>query len=165
MFTIEKIKENLNKVLKRVESVQYSTEMMRNLMLDLLDLAQMENKNFKINEEFFNLYEIIESSFEVTRHSADRRQVKLVSPVLPEREHALFKQISGDSRRYMQIMINCLSNALKFSNNDSEICINIRLNEIIAKKEIKPVEKPQPQQEQRKDSWASIHLNPIKAIG
>lgn len=39
--------------------------MMRNLMLDLLDLAQLENKSFKINEEFFNLHEVIKNAFSV----------------------------------------------------------------------------------------------------
>jgi signal transduction histidine kinase len=33
----------------------------------------------------------------------------------------------------MQIMINFLSNALKFSENNSKILINIRLNELLAK--------------------------------
>ena len=49
-----------------METVSQNTKMMHNLMLDLLDLAQMENDTFKINEEFFNLFETIENSFAMT---------------------------------------------------------------------------------------------------
>ena len=88
-------------------------------MLDLLDLAQIENNSFKINEEFFNLHEVIDNSFNLVKHLADRKQVRLVYPQITEQETEIFKRISGDSRRYMQIIINFLSNALKFSKQDS----------------------------------------------
>jgi len=64
---------------------------------------------------------------------AERQKIKLRDPNLALNEYEIFKKIRGDSRRYLQIMINFLSNALKFSNRSSEIRINIRLNEMIAK--------------------------------
>jgi light-regulated signal transduction histidine kinase (bacteriophytochrome) len=39
MQTIEKIRVEINKAFQRVSSMQYTAEMMRNLMRDLLDLA------------------------------------------------------------------------------------------------------------------------------
>ncbi len=45
-------------VSKRVESVKmmiFSSEIMRNLMMDLLDLAQMENNTFKLNKAYFSI--------------------------------------------------------------------------------------------------------------
>ena len=33
--------------------------MIKNLLLDLLDLAQMENKSLKLNEDYFNLHALI----------------------------------------------------------------------------------------------------------
>lgn len=133
MKTIEKIRAEINKTFQKVASMQYTAEMMRNLMRDLLDLAQLENKSFKINEEFFNLHEVIKSAFQVVGFQADRQKIKLRDPNLALNEYEIFKKIRGDSRRYLQIMINFLSNALKFSNRSSEIRINIRLNEMIAK--------------------------------
>jgi len=38
---------------------------MRNLMMDLLDLAQMENCTFKLNKEYFNVTEITKKAFGV----------------------------------------------------------------------------------------------------
>ena len=79
----------------------------------------MENKSFKINEEYFNLHEVIENSIRVIKHYAEKKSVKLICPQLSEHEYEIFSKISGDARRYMQIMINFLSNALKFSEDNS----------------------------------------------
>jgi len=68
----------------------------------------------------------------VIKHYADKKFVKLIISQLPVNEHEIFSQISGDARRYMQIIINFLSNALKSSEDNSKILINIRLNEILA---------------------------------
>ena len=67
------------------------------------------------------------------KHYAEKKFVKLICPQLSAHEYEIFSQISGDARRYMQIIINFLSNALKFSEDNSKILINIRLNEILAK--------------------------------
>jgi signal transduction histidine kinase len=69
----------------------------------------------------------------VIKHYAEKKSVKLICPALSAQEHEIFSRISGDARRYMQIMINFLSNALKFSEDNSNILINIRLNELLAK--------------------------------
>ena len=42
-----------------VSTLSYTSEIMRNLMVDLLDFAQMEKNTFKLNKAFFSLIEII----------------------------------------------------------------------------------------------------------
>lgn len=51
---------------------------MKNLMMDLLDLAQMENCTFKLNKSYFNIKDIIQKSFGVVSHVANLKEVKLV---------------------------------------------------------------------------------------
>lgn len=48
----------------------------------------------------------------------------------------MFKQICGDERRYLQILINFLSNAIKFSPRDSNILVGLMINEVTAKTEV-----------------------------
>ena len=36
---------------------------MRNLMMDLLDLAQIENNSFKLNQNFFSVFDSIDQAF------------------------------------------------------------------------------------------------------
>ena len=50
--------------------------MMRNLMLDLLDLACMENNTLKINNDYFNLKFLIEKAFMIVDHIAKTKNVK-----------------------------------------------------------------------------------------
>ncbi len=56
----------------------YNSDIMRNLMMDLLDLAQMENCTFKLNKSYFNITEVIQKSFNIVNHIANLKKVKLV---------------------------------------------------------------------------------------
>lgn len=63
-------------MVKRVSTVQMmisSSELMRNLMMDLLDLAQLDNSTFKLNKKFFSLHDVIQNAFGVVGHIADRK--------------------------------------------------------------------------------------------
>ena len=51
-----------------LRSMQYNSYMMRTLMLDLLDLAQLEKNTLTINNEFFDLITVINKSFTVLNH-------------------------------------------------------------------------------------------------
>lgn len=51
--------------------------MMRNLMLDLLDLAQMESNSLKIHNEYFNIYTVINKAFMIVDHLSKLKNIKL----------------------------------------------------------------------------------------
>ena len=55
----------------------FSSELMRNLMMDLLDLAQMENSTFKLNKSYFSIFDVINRAFSLVGHVADKKQVTL----------------------------------------------------------------------------------------
>jgi len=42
-----------------VENIAYQSNMLLTLINDLMDLAKLETLNFKFNEEFFDLAELI----------------------------------------------------------------------------------------------------------
>ena len=50
--------------------MELTSEMMRNLMFDLLDLAQMENKCLTIRNDYFDLFSVIEHGVSVVNHFA-----------------------------------------------------------------------------------------------
>lgn len=127
---IEQMRQKVHKTYSKLAVLQNNAEMMHNLLLDLLDLAQIDNNSFSINQEFFNLNKVIKNAFTVVQVQADRRKIKLVAPELCSQSRRVFKGIRGDARRYQQILINFISNALKFSLRDSKVNVNLRINEM-----------------------------------
>lgn len=39
--------------------MRFGSEMMHNLMMDLLDFAQVEQNTFRLNKEYFSVFDII----------------------------------------------------------------------------------------------------------
>lgn len=74
------ISENLNKI----QLSLYSSQLVKNLMMDLLDLAQMENNTFKINKAKFSMFDAIDEAFVVVSHIANTKNIRLVPPVVEE---------------------------------------------------------------------------------
>ncbi len=53
----------------------FTSETMRTLMLDLLDLAQMESHSLRINNNYFNLNEIIDQAFMMLNHVSTMKNI------------------------------------------------------------------------------------------
>lgn len=121
-------------LIKRADSVKmliFNSAIMRNLMMDLLDLAQMENNTFKLNKSFFSVFDAIDKAFNVVSHVAQRKSVTLERSVLKDGNDndQYYSQIYGDEGRFMQVIINFLSNSLKFSSYGSKIKVFLRMLE------------------------------------
>ena len=58
----------------------FSSELMRNLMMDLLDLAQLENSTFNLNKDFFSIFDVINKAFSLVSHVAEKKNVALENP-------------------------------------------------------------------------------------
>ena len=90
--------------------------MMENLINDLLDLAKLENSAFKLTSELFNLPETIYEALAIVSHNASQNRISLLGTIDKKEDLALVLSIQGDKGRYMQILLNFISNALKFTN-------------------------------------------------
>ena len=115
--------------LKSVQMLVYTSKMAKNLMMDLLDLAQVENNSFRVVSAPFSLLQVIEDAFLVVSHIAAEKKVKLLPPSLDEESAKFFTSVEGDAGRFFQILVNFLSNALKFSAKNSEIKVNLKVLE------------------------------------
>lgn len=101
--------------------------MLENLINDLLDLAKMENNSFKFDDDYFSLPETIYEAFQMLNFSANERKVKLRAIVDQKHNLDLVDSIYGDKRRFVQILLNFLSNALKFTDSNGVITVFIKV--------------------------------------
>ena len=97
-------------------------------MMDLLDLAQIENNSFKLNQNFFSVFDSIDQAFLIVGHIANTKKVKLVPPtILSEEGLVNMRNIFGDKNRMTQILVNLVSNSLKFSPTGSQIKLHLQI--------------------------------------
>ncbi len=72
----------------------------------------MEQDKLSLESTPFNLLDVIDQSFNIVALSAEKKGIKLSSTV-GENFPAMF---IGDPARFRQILVNLLSNSVKFSN-------------------------------------------------
>ena len=112
-----------------LEKQIFGQQMMESLINDLLDLGNIENKAFKLTEEYFSLPEVIHQAFQIINTSAQKNGIDLKAEVVNKSDLNLITQIYGDKRRYQQILINFLSNSLKFTLKKGSITVRIEILE------------------------------------
>ena len=106
-----------------------SQSLTENLINDLLDRAKMENNTFKFINEPFNLIDLIYEAFLLFSHSATQNGIELVATTDRKADLSLLKSVIGDRRRYLQILNNFISNALKFTNSGGTVTVKAQIVE------------------------------------
>ncbi len=88
-----------------------------NLIVDLLDLSKIESGKLKFNKKIFNFGAVLSSAIEMIRQTYPDYQV-----VLKEEGDV---RLYGDETRIEQVLINYLTNAVKYSPDNKEIQIEV----------------------------------------
>jgi osomolarity two-component system sensor histidine kinase NIK1 len=99
---------------------KHCANMLLNLINDLLDLAKQERFTFHFNKSYFSLIDAISSTFNTLKFLADQKKVKIKLLVDPS-EMKFFHEIYGDVNRYEQMLINFISNAIKFTRPGTQV--------------------------------------------
>lgn len=123
--------------IKLLETSLFSVTMLLNLINDMLDLAKMENSKFNLNESYFNLNTIIFEVFDMIKFFTDQRNQKLTLKYENKLKNdqkidvkKCFDELLGDKNRYMQILLNFISNSLKFTPDGGQISVVLCLEEL-----------------------------------
>lgn len=96
-----------------LKSLKFSGEHLLVLINNILDINKLEAKKVKLQESSFNLKENIENVIQALAKSANDKNNK----VHLELDTSLPNKIIGDHFKLSQIMINLVSNAIKFTEN------------------------------------------------
>ena len=100
--------------------IHESGQHMLDLIGDVLDLSKVEAGRYELNYDTFDAADVIRSSVKMIRPAADAAEVSL--DVNLDLDQALL--IQADRRAVRQILLNLLSNSVKFSNKGGHVEID-----------------------------------------
>jgi signal transduction histidine kinase/CheY-like chemotaxis protein/outer membrane protein assembly factor BamB len=122
-----KVAQSKRQVLENLDVVVSEGERLTKLIDDVLDLAKIEAGKFTWNMAGVSVKEVIERAIAATSSLIEARHLRIEASVdtdLPD--------INGDHDRLIQVVINLISNAVKFTPSGSIVCsAHRRENEIV----------------------------------
>ncbi len=98
-----------------LSSIIESARHLQNLINDILDATRLERGSFQLVEQDTDAAEIVEVTLKMCRNQADDSKINIVANVLED------VSVRGDLTRLKQVMLNLVSNAIKFSPADSVV--------------------------------------------
>ena len=110
-----------------LKDIHASGQHLLSLINDILDLSKIEAGRMELDRSAFDLPSAIENALILVRERASRRGIRLGSAI-DERLGA----IDGDERKVKQVLLNLLSNALKFTPEGGRIDVGARLHDGVA---------------------------------
>ena len=108
--------------LEFVETIEKSSENLLNIINDILDLSKIESDKIEIEEIMFNPLEHFEQAAELYGAKAAEKNIDLsfyIDPILSG------KNLKGDPTRLKEVIINLMSNAVKFTPKNGSIKVRI----------------------------------------
>jgi signal transduction histidine kinase/CheY-like chemotaxis protein len=94
-----------------LRTVGSSAESLLDLLNDILDLSKIEARKLELDRVEFNLREVLEDTMKVLALRAHEKQLELACHMPPD----VLEHVVGDPARLRQIIINLVSNAIKFT--------------------------------------------------
>lgn len=97
------------------QDIQVASRMLLNLVNDILDMSRMEIKRMEILPAAYETEELFEELIEMVSVNIQRKKLELVVDIDENLPSALY----GDEKRIKQILLNILSNAVKYTEEGS----------------------------------------------
>jgi len=106
-------------VKRHLDKAQIQIEKLNDLIADLLDISKIESGKLKFNKKLFNIDTLMDSVIEIIHQSNPEFTIS--------KNGIIGKEIYGDEARIEQVVINFLTNAIKYSPGTAEVHINLEL--------------------------------------
>lgn len=120
----EVLQRQFNDNSRQAESVQHILSGGRHLLAlinEVLDLARIESGGYRLDEGDYDLADLLHESLVLMRLEAENARIRLV--LLPfEPAHVT---LHVDDRAVRQMLLNLLSNAIRYSRPDSEVGVRV----------------------------------------
>ncbi len=104
-----------------ITGIKKSAESMMTLINDLLDFSKVEAKKIELESISFNVHDFIYETVSPLALEAYKKKLDLVCDV----PQSISYRVTGDPARLKQVLVNLLSNALKFTNK-GEVVVSVK---------------------------------------
>ena len=117
-------KKNINnpeKLADSLEKISRASRHLLNLVNEVLDISKIDSGTSPIEEDMCSIHAIIENVCQILQHEIDRKKIKL------ELDYSMLDEdvLSCDNMRLNQILLNIVSNAVKYSYEGGTILISV----------------------------------------
>jgi signal transduction histidine kinase/DNA-binding response OmpR family regulator len=109
------------------DTIQNSGQALLTIINDILDFSKIDSGKLELDNHTFDLRQCIEEVMDVFSAKASEMGLDLLYQI----DHRLPAQIVGDKNRLRQILINLISNAIKFTPK-GEIFVGVKLAKILS---------------------------------
>lgn len=104
-----------------VNGIKDDTNRLLKITGELLNIAQLESGSIKLNIKPSEISKIVEYAIDANRAAADQKQIKFLVNISPEVQYVL-----ADSEKTAWVLNNLLSNAVRYSYENSDITIEVK---------------------------------------
>ncbi len=111
---------------KHVDIVKVASQNLMVIINDILDISKLESGILELENRAINLKDIAENVINLQSHKAKEKGLKLMLSV----DQDIPVNVSGDSTRISQVLINLIGNSIKFTN---EGYVELKVMEIARK--------------------------------
>ena len=106
-----------------IEGLKESSVAMHSLINDVLDLSKVEAGKYTLDHVAFNLDRIVNGVISIFKPQADKKGIQLEYQIDP----SISTRVMGDHNRLRQILLNLISNAVKYTEQGK---VNLAINKL-----------------------------------
>ena len=117
--------DDKERVVECLDKIKLSSHFLLSLINDILDMSKIESGKMELSFAEFDFSEMVDAITSITYNSAIENGVEFTVYTAP----ALKRNYVGDALRLKQIVMNLLSNALKFVPRDEGL-VNLRIEPV-----------------------------------
>ncbi|MEH1863727.1 MAG: response regulator [Nostoc sp.] len=106
-----------------LKTIEQSGQHLLALINDILDLSKIESGKMDIELRSISLHSVCQSSLNFVNEQARQKQIQLTYEI-----DQSIAEIEADERRLLQVLVNLLTNAVKFTPDGGRVKFEVRMN-------------------------------------
>lgn len=114
--------DDTNKVLNCLDKIDLSSSYLLSLLNDVLDMSRIESGKIELEYSEFSLVDVCERIYDMFWQKAEDSGVEL--KII--RDELTVSRVIGDNLRLSQVLVNLVSNALKFTPSGGTVTLHVR---------------------------------------